>query len=195
VKTSTVIFSLAVATIVAVTGTLAMGNVRMFHFGAAAPSASASRLQPGTRAEFAYLAAQTSNNCSLQPATVGTYPDASRIQGSCCSPMDWGRYDEQVRGLQAYHDIPQVPKDPYDVSAALAKQLFTYEHGIHLTAAQQATYDQAMRMTPEKGPCCCKCWRWHAFKGLAGYLIVHRHFSAQRVASVIGLVDGCGGKA
>jgi hypothetical protein len=51
-----------------------------------------------------------------------------------------------------------------------------------------------MQLTSEKGPCCCQCWRWHAFKGLAHYLIADKHYSSRRVANVIGLVDGCGGK-
>ena len=34
----------------------------------------------------------------------------------------------------------------------------------------------------------------HAFAGLSNYLIARKHFSAQEVASVIALVDGCGGK-
>jgi hypothetical protein len=51
-----------------------------------------------------------------------------------------------------------------------------------------------MAITPEKGPCCRKCWRWYAFAGLSNNLIVRKHFSAQEVATVIHLVDECGGK-
>jgi hypothetical protein len=192
------IFGLVLVGTVAAIGALLVGNVRIFHFGhfgAAAPAAVASRLVPGTRAAFAYLAKQTSNSCDLQPATVQSYPDRARIQGSCCSPMDWDHYRAQVRGLRMYSGMRQIPRDPYDISAALAKELFTDEASMHLTAAQQAVYNQAMSISPEKGPCCCKCWRWHALAGLSKYLIVRRHFGARQVASVVGLVDGCGGKA
>lgn len=173
---------------------LLVGNVRLFHFGPSAPVAMASKYSPGTRAEFGYLSQQNSNSCGLQPSTVGSYADTARIQGSCCNPMDWGHYQRQVRGLRAYRALAEIPRDPYDIPAQLAKRLFAYEGSIHLSRAQQAVYDRAMQITPEKGPCCCKCWRWHAFKGLAQDLIVHKHYTAQQVATVIQMVDGCGGK-
>jgi hypothetical protein len=179
---------------VIVLGALLFGNVRLFHFGPSAPAAMASKYAPGTRAEFVYLAHQNSNSCGLQPSTVRTYVDTARIQGSCCNPMDWAHYQHQVRDLRAHRAIAQIPRDPYDIPASLAKRLFADESSIRLTPDQQAVYDRAMQIAPEKGPCCCKCWRWHAFKGLAQYLIVERHYSAHRVAKVISLVDGCGGK-
>ena len=189
------IFALAPLSIVAVVAALFVGNIKMFHFGATAPAANASSFPAGTRAQFAYLAAQNSNSCGLQPSTVKTYADAARIQGSCCSAMDWNHYQKQVHGLRAYRGIRVIPRDPYDIPASIAKKLFAYENSIDLTSAQKIVYSRAMSITPEKGPCCCKCWRWHAFKGLSQYLIVRKHFSAHQVANVISLVDGCGGKA
>ena len=47
--------------------------------------------------------------------------DTARIQGSCCGPMDFHKYQEQVEGLKKYADIPQIPADPYDVPVSLAK--------------------------------------------------------------------------
>jgi hypothetical protein len=188
------IFTVILVSIVAVVGALLVGNVRVFRFGPPTASVATAHAAPGTKAAFTYLAAQTSNNCSLQPATVKSYPNNARIQGSCCSPMDWDRYREQVRDLRRYRAIAAIPADPYDVSAVLAKTLFAYRDAIHLTAAQQRVYGRAMAITPEKGPCCCKCWRWHAFAGLSNYLIARKYFSAQEVARVITLVDGCGGK-
>ena len=187
-------FWLLLAAGVIVLAALLIGNVRLFHFGPSAPAAMASKYAPGTQAEFAYLSHQNSNSCGLQPSTVRSYADTVRIQGSCCNAMDWGHYQQQVLGLRAYRNLSIVPRDPYDISASLAKRLFTYESSVHLTRPQQAVYAHAMQIAPEKGPCCCKCWRWHAFKGLAQYLIVRKHFSAQRTATVIHLVDGCGGK-
>jgi hypothetical protein len=166
----------------------------MFHLGAPAPAAMASKYPPGTKAEFDYLSRQNSNSCGLQPSTVTSYADTARIEGSCCTSMDWMHYQEQTRGLRVYRSMRQVPDDPYDISARLAKSLLAYETSIHLTSAQERVYKRAMSMTTEKGPCCCQCWRWHAFKGLAEHLIVDKHFTARQVASVIGLVDGCGGK-
>jgi hypothetical protein len=180
---------------VAIVGVLLVGNVKVFNLGPTAPSTAASHYMAGTKAQFSYLAAQNSNSCGLQPSTVQSYANSARIQGSCCIPMDWNHYRLQVRGLRQYRRITAIPRDPYDISAALAKRLFAYESSIHLTAAQQAAYDRAMTITPEKGPCCCMCWRWHAFAGLAKYLITHKHLNAHGVAKVISLVDGCGGKA
>jgi hypothetical protein len=50
-----------------------------------------------------------------------------------------------------------------------------------------------MDMSHEGGPCCCKCWRWTAFEGQAKYLIVEKGFTAEQVASIWDLEDGCGG--
>lgn len=120
-------------------------------------------------------------------------PDDARIQGSCCSPMDFHRYQEQVEGLRKYADIPQIPNDPYDVPVKLAKQLFEYQQTIQLTPEQRAVYDQAMQILAEGGPCCCRCWRWFAFEGQAKYLITELDWSAQQVAELWELEDGCGG--
>lgn len=120
-------------------------------------------------------------------------PDEARIQGSCCSPMDIHRYQEQVEGLKKYADIPEIPEDPYDVPVSLAKQLFEYQQTIQLTPDQQAVYDQAVQISEEGGPCCCKCWRWFAFEGQAKYLISELDWSAEQIAELWELEDGCGG--
>lgn len=120
-------------------------------------------------------------------------PDDARIQGSCCGPMDLHKYQEQVEGLNKYADIPQVPSDPYDVPVSLAKMLFEYQKTIQLTSDQQAIYDQAAELSEEGGPCCCRCWRWTAFEGQAKYLITELDWSAEQVAELWDLQDGCGG--
>jgi hypothetical protein len=107
--------------------------------------------------------------------------------------MDLHHYQEQVEGLKKYADIPQIPGDPYDVPVYLAKQLFEYQKTIQLTRDQQATYDQAMQISEEGGPCCCRCWRWNAFKGQAKYMITELNWSAKEVAELWDLEDGCGG--
>lgn len=107
--------------------------------------------------------------------------------------MDRHRYQEQVEGLKKYADTPQIPSDPYDVPVKLAKQLFEYQKTIQLTPDQQAIYDQAMQISEEGGPCCCRCWRWFAFEGQAKYLITELDWSAQQVAELWDLEDGCGG--
>ena len=109
--------------------------------------------------------------------------------------MDFQSYQHQVEGLKEYADVPQIPGDPYDVPVSLAKQLFDYQKTIQLTPNQQAVYDQAAQISDEKGPCCCKCWRWIAFEGQAKYLISQQNWSAEQIATVWDLEDGCGGPA
>ena len=120
-------------------------------------------------------------------------PDDARIQGSCCGAMDLHKYQEQVEGLKKYSDTPQIPEDPYDVPVSLAKQLFEYQKTIQLTADQQAIYDQAMKLSDEGGPCCCRCWRWVAFEGQAKYLLTQKNWTSQQIAELWNLEDGCGG--
>ena len=119
-------------------------------------------------------------------------PDNAELKGSCCSPMDFDRYKEQIEGLQKYKDIPEVPADPYDISAGLAKQLQSH-YDDALTADGQKAYDYAMQNSMEKGPCCCRCWRWYVYGGLAKLLIQKYHFTGEQVTEVWNLSDGCGG--
>jgi len=182
---------LAVAGIVAATAL----NVHFFDFGTATPATgNASAGAAGTEVQFRYLSAQRSNSCDLTPETVRSYPDSTHLQGSCCNAMDMGTYQTQVDRLRAYREVDAIPSDPYDVPVSLAKRLLAYDGSIQLNPGQQATYDSAMAMTDDKAPCCCKCWRWYAFRGLAKYLIAQKQFGAPEVARVIDLVDGCGGK-
>ncbi len=117
------------------------------------------------------------------------------LQGSCCTPMDATHYEAQVAALRLYRDVQEIPTDPYDIPAILARELLGYDHSIILTPAQQSVYDRAMQLSPEKGPCCCHCWRWDAFAGLSKYLITVRHMAAPELGRLIGNLDGCGGPA
>lgn len=143
--------------------------------------------------KFDYLVAQTSNNCGLQRNVVFNYPDEQRIQGSCCNKMDHHAYVEQIEGLKKYKDVSIIPTDPYDISASEAKQLFTYLEEVKLTSEQQNVYNQAMKKSSEGGPCCCKCWHWDAYEGLAKKLIVDYGWNSDQVAEVWDLSDACGG--
>jgi hypothetical protein len=143
-------------------------------------------------ARFAALSAERSNRCDLRAGDVRQMPGEAHLQGSCCFPMDRHRYAEQRRGLRHYRDIEQIPADPYDVPVALAKRLLAYRD-IPLTQEQQHAYRQAMQKSELGGPCCCRCWRWQAFRGQANYLIARRDFSAAQVARVWDLEEGCGG--
>lgn len=147
----------------------------------------------GSDAKFAFLAQQRSNQCSLGPAALEAMPGSMRLQGSCCFPMDLGAYRSQVRGLRRYVSVSQIPRDPYDIPVSLAKRLLADERAIHLSPGQMRTYAKAMRMSVTKGPCCCHCWRWDAFRGMSNYLIAKRGYTASQLTRVIDLVEGCGG--
>lgn len=149
--------------------------------------------EAGSPEKFGYLAVQTSNSCSLQSPTLESYSDATSLQGSCCSRMELHRYQEQVEGLKQYSGISQIPADPYDIPSSLAKELLGYQKNIQLTVDRQAIYDEAMKLSHEGGPCCCKCWRWDAFEGQAKFLITQHNFTSEQVASIWDLEDGCGG--
>ncbi len=116
----------------------------------------------------------------------------ARLQGSCCSPMDLHRYGEQVEGLKAYAHIEIIPPDPYDIPAPLAARLIQF-YDTDLSVEQQKAYDYAMANSNEGGPCCCPCWRWRVYGGLAKHLIRDQGFSGEQIAQIWDLSDGCGG--
>jgi hypothetical protein len=142
---------------------------------------------------FAILSRLHSNKCGLRPESLDSIAAGGRLQGSCCSPMTLQHYLRQVRKLGRYADVPEVPPDPYDISVRLAKRLTAYDKRISLAPGQQTTYDQAVKMADEHGPCCCHCWRWTAFEGQAKYLITRRRYAAGGIARIWDLEDGCGG--
>lgn len=107
--------------------------------------------------------------------------------------MDLHRYREQLDGLHRYREVPEIPRNPYDIPVSLAKRLFAYQQTITLTPAEQAIYDRAFKLSGDHGPCCCRCWRWTAFEGQAKFLISRRDFTAKQIAEIWLLEDGCGG--
>ena len=144
-------------------------------------------------AKFASLSNAGTNFCA-GPNFIGSLEDGDRLQGSCCAPIDFDRYVEQIEGLKKYANISIIPSDPYDIPAPLAKEMLDYDKTYVLTAEQQTVYDNAMKMSDEHGPCCCKCWRWAAFEGQAKYLIKNLDFTEKQIAGVWDLEDGCGGR-
>lgn len=149
-------------------------------------------------AKFEELSRNSNSSCSsVFKDSITTMQDHARLQGSCCSPMSIHRYNEQVEGLQKFksvsgQNIAEIPNDPYDIEAGLAKQLISY-YDIELTSIEQAAYDYAMLNSSEKGPCCCKCWRWYVYGGLAKFLIKNHGFTGEQITETWNLSDGCGG--
>ncbi len=149
----------------------------------------------GSTVKFAFLARQTSNSCGLKPSAIAGISSRLRMQGACCFPMNLAAYQSQVRGLRVYAGISQIPRDPYDVPVSLVKRLLAYDGAIRLSPAQAQTYSQAIHMSRLKGPCCCHCWRWYAFRGLSKHLIADLRWRPGRIAALTELLEGCGGPA
>jgi hypothetical protein len=186
--------AVATATLAAITSAVLAGNVAAaatrtsMQMGTRMPTPSADPL----RARFTFLSHQTSNRCTLQPADVMRMAPTARLQGSCCAPMAYADYVKQIRGLNAYADVREIPHDPYNVEVRLAQRLFGFDKTYSLDTDQQAVYDHAMKMAEEHGPCCCRCWRYVAFRGQAKELIARRRYTAAQIAHVWDLEDGCG---
>ena len=149
-------------------------------------------------AKFDYLSKNGNSSCSaLFRSSITSMPDDERLRGSCCSPMSVHRYSEQVEGLVKFksvasQNIEKIPDDPYDIEAGLAKELMSY-YDLELTLEEQKAYDYAMENFHEKGPCCCKCWRWYVYGGLGKYLIKNHGFTGEQLTELWNLSDGCGG--
>jgi hypothetical protein len=149
-------------------------------------------------AKFADLSQSSNSSCSATfKESILAMSDDARLKGSCCSPMSIHRYIEQVEGLQKFKSVPsqnivEIPDDPYDIEAGLAKRLISY-YDIELTPEEQTAYDYAILNSSEKGPCCCKCWRWYVYGGLAKFLIQNNGFTGEQITEVWNLSDGCGG--
>ena len=144
-------------------------------------------------AKFDYLSQNGNSSCSANfQKSIPQMSDDSHIQGSCCSPMGFHRYSEQVEGLKKYANISEIPPDPYDIEASLAKRLMSH-YDMELTPEEQVAYDYAMANSHEKGPCCCKCWRWYVYGGLGKYLIRNYGFTGEQLTEVWDFSDGCGG--
>lgn len=161
---------------------------------AALASAAAAEEGDSQRAfRFDFLSKNGNSSCAWEfQESIASMAEEGRLRGSCCGPMDLHRYGEQVEGLKKYAEVADIPPDPYDVPAPLAQRLLA-AYDLELNEAEQQAYDYAMENSNEGGPCCCQCWRWHVYGGLAKLLIRERGFTGEQIAEVWDLSDGCGG--
>ena len=150
-------------------------------------------------AQFTALSSATSDQCAYLGnkaaiyATVDSQPNNAYFQGSCCSPMDWNHYQQQIAGLKNYSNISAIPQNPYNVSVSQVKQMLSYYDNITLNQSQNATFNQAASLTTDKSWCCCQCWAWYAHAGLAKYMIKNYNYNVSQVVTLINLEDCCGG--
>ncbi len=143
--------------------------------------------------QFDFLSKNGNSNCTKAfLASIPTMPKDARLQGSCCSPMELTRYVKQIKGLTKYKTNLDIPPNPYDIEAGLAAKLIA-NYDLALTPEEQKAYDYAMANSDEKGPCCCRCWRWKAYGGLAKLLIRDHLFDGKQVTEVWDISNGCGG--
>src|SRR3990167_1021809 len=119
------IFAIAIAA-------LLVGGVFFLGRSPEQPEQSGSFANTALAAKFEELSQNGNSSCSgTFKDSIAAMPDSARLQGSCCSPMSIHRYSEQVEGLQNFKSVPsqniaEIPDDPYDISAELAKQLISY---------------------------------------------------------------------
>lgn len=144
------------------------------------------------KGRFAILSQRHSNECILTAAGIDKLAVNGRLQGACCGPMKYSDYVRQINGLKAYASNSEIPPDPYDMSVSLAKHLISLDNTLTLNPEQQKVYDQAVKLASEHGPCCCKCWRWFAFRGQAKEAIRNGSYGAAEIARIWDLEDGCG---
>jgi len=157
------------------------------------PAHAEQAIDPATVERFNYLSTHGNSSCSTAfMNAIAIMPVTARLQGSCCSPMSLNRYSRQIEGLKKFAAFTEIPTDPYDVPAGLAQQAQA-NYDLTLGVDEQRAYAYAMDNSEEKGPCCCRCWRWHVYGGLAK-LLIHRHgLTGEQVKEVWDLSDGCGG--
>jgi len=174
-------------------GFVALLLLAIASFSDATPVVAGPPIDPSIAKHFDYLSNHGNSNCSAAFMTsIPDMPMVARLQGSCCSPMNLEHYAGQLEGLKTWSAVTEVPSDPYDIPAGLAQPALA-AYDMTLSPEEQKAYDHAMAHSEEKGPCCCKCWRWHVYGGLAK-LLIHQHgFTGEQVTQLWDLSDGCGG--
>lgn len=149
--------------------------------------------EPTLDQRFDDLSKNGNSTCSaVFSDSISKMPATARLKGSCCSPMDRHRYGEQIEALKKYADIAEIPPDPYDIPAGTAQRAMSY-NDVALSPDEAKAYQYAMDNSDEKGPCCCQCWRWHVYGGLAKLLIREHEFDGPQLVEVWNLSNGCGG--
>jgi len=61
----------------------------------------------GLEEKFTVLSNAQTNYCAA-PNFLDSKDDTERLQGSCCSAMDFHSYTEQIEGLKQYSDIDVI---------------------------------------------------------------------------------------
>jgi hypothetical protein len=99
-------------------------------------------------------------------------------------------YHDQLKKLQVYKNIPDIPLNPYKTPVELAKKWIDYDRATTLDSKNQDIFNQALKLSKE-GPCCCKCWHYYVNEGIAKKLIKDKGFNAQQIAEYWDLSSIC----
>src|SRR5256886_5498149 len=75
-------------------------------------SAQAAVTTAALRQRFALFSRQHSNKCSLRPESLDSIAVHGRLQGSCCTPMNFQHYVRQLHGLRVYAHVPESQPTP-----------------------------------------------------------------------------------
>ena len=128
-------------------------------------------------------------------ATGGSLSDIEGMYlgGQCCSAlMDLDEYHDNLKKLQAYKNMPDIPLDPMHTPIDMAKMWIDYDNKTKLTVAEQKVYDDAFAISKEK-PCCCKCWHYFVNEGIAKKMIKDGTYNSKEIADYWDSSDICGG--
>lgn len=118
--------------------------------------------------------------------------DGKYLGGQCCGAMkDMTKYHEHLEKLKQYSNIPDIPLNPHKTPIEVAKKWIDYDRQMTLNTSEQAVYNQAMKISEEGGPCCCKCWHYYVNEGIAKKLIHEYGYDAKQVADFWDVSDIC----
>ena len=138
-----------------------------------------------------------SDSPTYENSCVGASGSLSGIQGlymggQCCSALtDLDDYHNNLKKLQAYKDMPNIPLDPMHTPVEMAKMWIDYDNKTKLTAIEQKVYDDAFAISKEK-PCCCKCWHYFVNEGIAKKMIKDGQYNSLDIANYWDASDICG---
>lgn len=114
------------------------------------------------------------------------------LSGQCCGALlNTKERHANLKKLQAYKSIPDIPLNPYKTPVAMAKKWIDYNNSTTLTNSEQSIYNQALKMSME-GPCCCKCWHYFEDEGIAKKMIITYHEPPKKIAAFWDASDICG---
>lgn len=120
--------------------------------------------------------------------------DGLYLGGQCCGAMmDTHAYEENLKALQAYKEIPDIILDSMKTPIPLAKKWIDYNDATSLTAEEQQIFNNALALSDE-GPCCCKCWHYFVNEGIAKKMIKDGTWNAEQIAGYWDASGICGGE-